>query len=388
MDYDAVVVGAGPGGSMTAKTLAEAGASVLLVEKRPEIGMPVRCGEATGIKGLKDMGIKPDKRFIANETRGEFLFAPNGTRVDMRTEKPNGYVLERGMFDKCLGVSAAKAGAVVHTRTYVTGLIKEDGYVKGVKLKHFNEEYETRCNVVVGADGVESKIGRWAGIDTRTKLAEMASNVQFEMTGIDIEDSETLEFYLGKAYAPGGYVWVFPKGDDVANVGLGIRKSKETALAYLKRFVDSREHLRKGSVASIVVGGVTVQGPNDKSVANGLVLVGDAARQIDPLTGGGVYNAMHCGKIAGRVIKDALDSSDFSASFLQTYHEQWWQEIGEGLLRSLKIKDVLDTLSDDDINEIAKFMQGIKFGEIDFKEVSTSILDLPPVFTEFVQSLL
>lgn len=388
MDYDAVVVGAGPGGTMTAKTLAESGAGVLVVEKRPEIGVPVRCGEGTGIQGLKDLGIKPDPKFIANEIYGEYLYSPDGTKVDMRGEKPNGYVLERRMFDKHLGILAARAGATVRTRTTATGLIKENGCVKGVKLKHFNDEYEVLCNVVVGADGIEGRVGRWAGIDTRTRLGEMASNVQFEMAGIDIEEPNVLEFYIGDNYAPGGYAWIFPKSEDVANVGLGIRRSKETALHYLKKFIESKDNLKKGSVVGIVVGGVPVQGPMERSVADGVVLVGDAARQIDPLTGGGIYNAMYCGTLAGKVIKEALDHGDFSEDFLKRYHEEWSNAIGEGLLRSLRIKEILDKLSDDDLNEVAKLMQGMKFGDIDIKEVSSAVDQFPPELINFVQSLL
>jgi digeranylgeranylglycerophospholipid reductase len=388
MDYDVAVVGAGPGGSMTAKTLAEAGVSVLLVEKRPEIGMPVRCGEGTGIAGLKEMGIKPDPKFIAQEIYGDFLFSPDGTKVDMRTEEPNGYVIERRMFDKHLGVLAAKAGAVVQTRTTATGLITEDGYVKGVKLRHFNDEFEVRCKVVVGADGIEGRIGRWAGISNRTRLGEMTSNVQFEMVGIEMEDPRVLEFYLGGEHAPGGYVWIFPKGRDVANVGLGIRKSKETALAYLNKFIADHENLSKGSVAGVVVGGVPVEGPMDKSVGNGVVLVGDSARHVDPLTGGGIYNAMHCGTLAAGVIKEALDAGDFSAEFLQKYHELWWKDVGEGLMRSLRVKEILEKLGDDELNQIARFMQGMKFGEIDIKEASSIVTQFPPEFAEFVQSLL
>ncbi len=388
MDYDVVVVGGGPGGSMTARTLAEKGASVLLVEKRPEIGMPVRCGEGTGFVGLKEMGIKPDPKFIANEIYGDFLYSPDGTRVDMRTEKPNGYVLERRMFDKHLGVLAAKAGAVVRTRTTATGLIKENGFIKGVKLRHFNEEYEARCNVVVGADGIEGRIGRMAGISNRTKLGEMASNVQFEMVGIDLEEPNVLEFYMGSTYAPGGYVWIFPKGKDVANIGLGIRKSKETALQYLKRFINDHDSLKKGSVSGIVVGGVLTQGPMEKSVGNGVVLVGDAARHVDPLTGGGIYNAMYCGTLAGSVIAEALERADFREEFLQKYHEMWWKDVGEGLMRSLRVKEILDQLSDDDLNRIAKFMQGVKLGDVDIKEASSIVTQFPPEFTEFVQSLL
>jgi digeranylgeranylglycerophospholipid reductase len=388
MDYDAVVVGGGPGGSMTAKTLAEAGASVLMVEKRPEIGMPVRCGEGTGVAGLAEMGIKPSPKFIAQEIYGDYLYSPDGTQVDMRTEKPNGYCLERRMFDKHLGILAAKAGATVRTRTTATGLIKENGTVKGVKLRHFGEEYEVKCSVVVGADGIEGRVGRWAGINNRTKLGQMTSNVQFELVGIDLEEPNVLEFYLGSVYAPGGYVWIFPKGKDVANVGLGIRKSKDTALAYLNRFINDHENLQKGSVASIVVGGVPVQGPLDRSVGDGIVLVGDSARHVDPLTGGGIYNAMHCGTLAGGVIAEAIEAGNFSSEFLQKYHEMWWKDVGEGLMRSLRVKEIIEQLSDDDLNKIAKFMQGMKFGEIDIKEASSIVTQFPPEFTEFVHSLL
>ncbi len=373
---------------MTAKTLAESGASVLMVEKRPEIGMPVRCGEGTGVAGLKEMGIKPSPKFIAQEIYGDYLYSPDGTQVDMRTEKPNGYSLERRMFDKHLGVLAAKAGATVRTRTTATGLIKENGTVKGVKLRHFGEEYDVSCNVVVGADGIEGRIGRWAGLSNRTKLGEMTSNVQFELVGIDLEEPNVLEFYLGGSYAPKGYVWIFPKGEDVANVGLGIRKSKATALAHLNRFIASHESLQKGSVASIVVGGVPVQGPMDRSVADGIVLVGDSARHVDPLTGGGIYNAMRCGTLAGGVIAEAIEAGNFSSGFLQKYHELWWTEIGEGLMRSLRVKEILEKLSDDDLNKIAKFMQGMKFGEIDMKEASSIVTQFPPEFTEFVRSLI
>jgi digeranylgeranylglycerophospholipid reductase len=388
MDYDVVVVGGGPGGSMTARTLAEKGASVLMVEKRPEIGMPVRCGEGTGVAGLREMGIKPHPKFIAQEIYGDFLYSPNGTKVDMRTETPNGYCLERRMFDKHLGILAAKAGAVVRTRTTATGLITENGTVKGVKLRHFDDEYEVRSNVVVGADGIEGRIGRWAGMSNRTKLGEMTSNVQFEMVGIEMEEPNVLEFYLGGKYAPGGYVWIFPKGDDVANVGLGIRKTKEIALEYLKRFISDHDNLAKGSVASIVAGGVPVQGPLEESVGNGVVLVGDSARHVDPLTGGGIYNAMHCGTLAAGVIAEALAAGNFSKEFLQKYHELWWKEVGEGLMRSLRVKEIIEKLSDDDLDKIAKFMQGMKFGEIDIKEASSIVTQFPPEFSEFVQSLL
>jgi digeranylgeranylglycerophospholipid reductase len=388
MDYDVVVVGAGPGGSMTAKALAEEGIDVLMVEKRPEIGMPVRCAEGTSKKGLEELGIEINKKFIAWETLGEYIYAPDGTRLEIIKEEPNGYTLERRMFDKYLAIYAARAGAEVRTRTYATGLIREDGFVRGVKLKYFGEEYEVECSVVVGADGIEGKVSRWAGLSNRTKLNQMTSNVEYEMVGIEMENPRVMEFYLGRKIAPGGYAWVFPKGEDIANVGLGIRPNYGRPYEYLERFIASKENLRKGKKVGMVVGGVPVEGPLEKAVGDGVLLVGDAARQVDPLTGGGIYNAMRCGTIAAKVIKQAAEKQDFSEGMLMEYDREWKETVGKGLMKSLKVKEVLEKLNDDGMNAIGKVMRGMKLGNIDIKDVSRSVLEFPPELIDFVQKLL
>ncbi|MFQ5815789.1 MAG: NAD(P)/FAD-dependent oxidoreductase [Candidatus Hydrothermarchaeaceae archaeon] len=387
MDYDSVVVGAGPAGSITAKTMAGEGLGVLLLEKRPEVGMPVRCGEAVGKRGLKEFGIHGDERFIANETRGVCLFAPDGTKVEMLNETPNGYLLERRYFDKYLAIQAAKAGAEVTVRAYAIGLVKEKGVVKGVHIKMFDEEYTVECGCVVGADGIESKVGRWAGIDTRVPIDQMTSNVQFEIAGVDV-DQGALEFYFGSKVAPRGYAWVFPKGGDVANVGMGVRGSETTVYEHLKRFVASKDNLRGGGVIGVVAGGVPVVGPNQRSVAEGVVLVGDAARQVDPLTGGGIYNAMRCGVMAGRVIKEAVDSKDFSEGFLMKYEDLWRADVGKKLLKSQRVKEALERLSDDDLNKIARAMQGMNWGDVDIKDITKTIFRMPPELLNFIGSLM
>lgn len=387
MDYDSVVVGAGPAGSITAKTMAGEGLGVLLLEKRPEVGMPVRCGEAVGKRGLKEFGIHGDERFIANETRGVYLFAPDGTKVEMLNETPNGYLLERRYFDKYLAIQAAKAGAEVTVKAYATGLVKEKGVVKGVHIKRFDEEYTVECGCVVGADGIESKVGRWAGIDTRVPIDQMTSNVQFELAGVDV-DPGVLEFYFGSKVAPRGYAWVFPKGGDVANVGMGVRGSETTVYEHLKRFVASKDNLRGGGVIGVVAGGVPVVGPNQRSVAEGVVLVGDAARQVDPLTGGGIYNAMRCGVMAGRVIKEAVDAKDFSEGFLMKYEDLWRADVGAKLLKSQRVKEALERLSDDDLNKIARAMQGMNWGDVDIKDITKTIFRMPPELLNFIGSLM
>jgi digeranylgeranylglycerophospholipid reductase len=388
MEYDSVVVGAGPGGSITARELAMGGANVLLVEKRPEIGTPVRCGEATGIPGLEEMNVKPWKRAIAAKTQGAYLYSPDGSRVELLAKQPNGYILERRVFDKQLAVEAALAGAEVRVKTYATGLVREGGRVVGIKLKRSKEEFEVKCGVVVGADGIEGKVGRWAGIDTRTSLSQMTSNLQYEMVGVQMDNPSVMEFYFGSNICPGGYVWVFPKGEDVANIGLGTRDRMSNAKVYLEKFIAEHENLSGGSVIEINAGGVPVQGPLSKSVKAGVILVGDSARQVDPLTGGGIYNAMHCGRLAAQAILHCIEKGDFSEKALRMYEEKWMNEIGGGLLRSLRVKEALERMSDDDLNHVAKLMQGMSLGDLDIKELTTAMLDMPPELLEFIQSIM
>ncbi len=357
----------------------------MLVEKRAEIGMPVRCGEAIGISALSEFGIESNGKFIANKTSGVYLYSPSGIRVDMLSQKPNGYVLERRYFDKYLAMNAARDGAQVAARTYATGLARKNGAVE-LSLRRFDEEFVVQCRCVVGADGIEGKVGKWVGIDTRTPLDQMTSNAQFEMAGVDVEP-EILEFHFGSRIAPRGYAWIFPKGEDVANVGLGIR-DQSTAYAYLKKFVESKKNLKKGSIVGVVVGGVPVAGPSQATVADNVVLVGDAARQVDPLTGGGIYNAMRCGAMAGEVMLEALAEGDLSKESLARYEERWRATIGQKLLRSQRVKEALEKLSDEDLDKIAKTMQGLDWGDIDIKDAAKTIFKMPPELLGFIKSLL
>jgi digeranylgeranylglycerophospholipid reductase len=216
----------------------------------------------------------------------------------------------------------------------------------------------------------------------------MTSNLQYEMVGVQMDNPSVMEFYFGSNICPGGYVWVFPKGEDVANIGLGTRDRMSNAKVYLEKFIAEHENLSGGSVIEINAGGVPVQGPLSKSVKAGVILVGDSARQVDPLTGGGIYNAMHCGRLAAQAILHCIEKGDFSEKALRMYEEKWMNEIGGGLLRSLRVKEALERMSDDDLNHVAKLMQGMSLGDLDIKELTTAMLDMPPELLEFIQSIM
>jgi len=227
--YDLVVVGAGPGGSAAAQVAAQAGLSVLLLEKRQEIGSPVRCAEGVAGQALAAF-IEPDRRWIAAEVRrSEITTVANGGRKTLSIEGGMGYILERRIFDRRLAELACQAGAEVMVKTPVVGLVHENGRVCGVKILHGGPlsrrgELEIAAQVVIAADGVESQVGRWAGLPLQLPLEDTMVCAQYLLAGIEIDPTCNL-FMLGPDLAPGGYAWVFPKGENKANVGLGVQAS-------------------------------------------------------------------------------------------------------------------------------------------------------------------
>ncbi|MFQ5708186.1 MAG: NAD(P)/FAD-dependent oxidoreductase [bacterium] len=352
--YDCIVVGGGPGGAWAAKYAAEKGARVLLLEKDREIGTPVRCAEAVGERGL-NMVVEPQPRWVTNVIEGAVLVAPDGKEVVLESEKEGdrGLMLDRKIFDYDLVQLATMQGVEVMTKAYVYGLIKNNGAVKGVRVQHMGSNLEIRSRLVIGADGVESRVGRWGGLRTNIKMKDMESCLQMTLSNIKVEP-KYVYFYFGHEVAPGGYLWVFPKNDRVANVGLGISGEYarfKSARQYLKQFID--KHFPHAAVLYTVVGGVPCAPTLKKITADGLMLVGDAAHQVNPISGGGIVTAMIAGKMAGCVAAQAIATDDLSDKALARYAADWHQAEGKNHERFYKIKKGVYKLTDEDLNKTA-----------------------------------
>ena len=352
---DILVVGGGPAGLIAAREAARANPSleILVLERDRAIGSPVRCGEGVGVAGVSQF-LAPDEQagWISRRISRVILVAPDGTEVRLEGSDA-AYILDRSRFEPVLAGQAAAAGAEFWLESEAAGM-RRSGEGWAVDVRGARGEAVVEARVVIGADGVESMVGRWAGLDTRVPAKDMESCAQYVVEGIDF-DPDAIYLHFGANVAPHGYAWVFPKGVGVANVGLGVvalHARGRSARAWLDRYVD--RHYPSGVRTAFTVGGVIVHTTVKQTVADGVLLCGDAAHMINPLSGGGIVNAMKAGRLAARTAVDALAAGDTSASRLARYHHDWMQLLGDDHLRFYRVKEALNRFDDAFINRLAR----------------------------------
>jgi len=393
---DIVVVGAGPAGSTTARYAAMGGCDVILIEKRQEIGSPVRCGEGLARHFVEDTKLPFDRKWVAQEVKGAKIFSPNGTELTIEERHAGnevGIVLERDAFDKAVAKEAAKAGARILLKTTATAVLKDNGWVRGVRVKQLEDEFSIEAKCVVAADGYESQVGRWAGFRTLLKAGDVTGTLQYRLTNIgkghDFPDY--CEFWLG-SIAPAGYIWVFPKDEVTANVGIGVSldrlKNRQDIKGYLDRWIARDPRMKHAQPLDMVTGGVSTCAPIKKTVGNGIALVGDAARMIDPITGGGIGNGMVAGMILGQVLGECNETGDFSESALQAYEKGWRAKMEENLYRNWLAKNKLVTLSDQEFDDIIGVLAEVGVQKLSVRAILKVLKETRPElvakFAEFI----
>ena len=278
------------------------------------------------------------------------MYAPDGRYLDAILTQ-GGFVLERKVFDKWLAEEAVRAGAAVQANTFISDIIKDErGYFAGVKGEFLGNEFEEKARVIVCATGAESPLRNKAlGVFSKVNLID--SCIQYEMTNIDV-DADMIHIYLSGVLAPRGYVWVFPKGEHRANVGLGIIPQDKKPGEYMDKFLKLHPEISKGSILEVNAGCVPVGGMVKDMVANGLVLCGESANHVNPIHGGGIKEGVISGQMAADTIAECLKKNDVSKIALSAFNDIWWKERGNHLKRVEKLRETLEKLSDTDLNDL------------------------------------
>ena len=319
---DVLVVGAGPAGSTAARVAAAAGASVLVVERRPNVGLPVQCAEYVPARIVDHVALPP--RCIAQRISALRTILPDG---EIATTPSKGYVIDRPLLDKSMAIGAHRAGARIWTGARAVARTE-----RGVLIRRGGAEIEVAARVIIGADGPRSTAGRWIGQGNAMFIDALQVEVALS------QPRDRTEVYFHPLYR-GGYGWRFPKGD-TANVGVGVsramggdpREALEHLLASLR--------VAPGDIIGRTGGAVPSGGAVSSICRDGILLVGDAAGLTHPITGAGILAAVISGELAGRAVASAIGSGDLGR--LATYQEELDAYLGGSLRHALMRRRQLD----------------------------------------------
>jgi len=350
--YNAVVVGAGPSGLTAALDIAKSGFSVLLLEKRTEIGLPVFCAEGVPRRSFElEAGLRPEW-ISCNIDMAKLV---SGTGNNCSISFPNaGIILNRHKFESDLSIDAINAGVDLQLQTMGLKLIRRNNKFDSLIVQKRGESpVEITADIFIAGDGVESRIARAAGIDNKINLKDVESILQYRLSGIEVSNN-TIELHVGREIAPGGYAWVFPKSKTEANVGLGIcvkGDRGELCRRYLDDFV-SRRFKGNGNIEFVSSGMTPKYQGKDKFQKDNLLVTGDASRALDSISGAGIVNAIAGGHTAAEAALKYLRNEIDIKKISKIYPKEFLKKKQGELEIYLKLRKAFVHMNDDDFNEI------------------------------------
>jgi digeranylgeranylglycerophospholipid reductase len=373
---DAIVVGGGPCGSYAALKMAKRGLNVTVFEEHRQIGFPSHCAGHVSIRGLKNLGLLPlPDEIVENTIHAASFYSPSGNRFSLRFRSPITYVLNRTFFDKYLAEKAEAAGARFCLNAHVESLIVEEGLVKGVVVKQDSNSGKKTARIVLDAEGVGSRILRQAGLATLDRRM-LVNGIEAEVENAQDLESDAVEVYLGREYAPSFYAWLIPKKNGRAKVGLGAKTGNPRQLLQklMTKHPAASKKLRNARILQSSFHPITLGGPPKQTYSNGFLAIGDVASQVKPTTGGGVVLGLTCANIAAEVAHEAFASNSVSAEFLSMYQTRWKERMGFDAKVMLRMRKTLNRIPDKRIDEMLRMCSSLRLEktlqnveEIDFQ---------------------
>ncbi|MDD4650889.1 MAG: NAD(P)/FAD-dependent oxidoreductase [Methanothrix sp.] len=341
--FDVAVIGAGPAGSMAAKYAAKAGASTALLEEHAGAGWPVQCAGLLGQEAMAESELSVGPH-ILHAMRGATVLSPGGQRLDFKAKASRAWVVDRRLFDQAMLAQAAARGADIHLCANVRQIRRERE--RSILMLAGGCEIESK--VVISAEGVSALLARRAGISPPQMILSGAQ-VQVPFAA---DDPEKVEVHLG--VAPGLFGWVIPLDGGSARIGLCARDlGCERLRSFLK--TDIIKKRLRGSPVALNVGGLPL-GPAAVTAVEGLLAVGDAAGQVKPTSGGGIYPGLVAAKIAGGVAAAAAQEDDCSALRLMEYDRLWKAALGRELEIGMRVNRMLGRMSDAELDELVGYL--------------------------------
>ena len=351
--YDALIVGAGPAGSYLASRLAAWGHSVLVFEQHRSIGKATCC---TGIVGKECLDAFPiGKRAVVREARSAKFLAPSGECLNLAKETTQAYIVDRAAFDAELARSAQMQGAEYLLGSRVRSITTTKDLAR-VEVKRNGRIMDFEGKTAVIASGFRSKLTQGIGLG---KNGDFVMGAQAEVEAKEIDE---VEVYFGSHVAPGFFAWLVPTSQGRALAGLLCRHHTGS---YLRSFLDDLAN--QGKIASpdvtISYGGIPLR-PLPRTSRERVIVVGDAAGQVKPTTGGGIYYGLLCAQIAADTLHQALCSYDFTAKALGSYEEKWRRRLSKELRIGRSARWLFEKLDDRQIEHLFRTARSKRIPEL------------------------
>ncbi len=340
MMYDVLVVGAGPVGTTFARYMAEKGFKVGIIEKKTRIGVPLQCAGLLG-KQIKEVNILPPE-LIINPFYGAYLHSPSNHILKVAKNKPEAYVVDRVGYDQFLAQYAADAGAELFLKHQVKDLDSKNGRVY---LKNGKKDFYGR--IIVGADGNNSVVARKLSLSLSNENHSLQAAQLLIDFGKDLFNTDYVHLHTYASISP-GFIWMIPLSKSTARLGLFGNFDYHTLNYILKNFLNSNPEFKGFSIIKKYNGRIPTYNSKKKIVKNNVLLLGDAASQVKPTTGGGLIMGFKCAQIAAEVTEKALEKDD--ARILQEYDAVYRKNFKNELKTQLMVQKIFQSLSDDDLD--------------------------------------
>lgn len=317
-ETDILVIGAGPAGLIAAREAATRRANVVVLEEHEEIGKPCHCAGLLSLKGLERLGVPADGGYVQNKVRGARFFSPSGLTFTVEKDEPVACVVDRSIFDRFMAQKTAEAGARISLNEQANSIERGE---KETVIQSENKKFHAK--MVIDSEGASSRIIKDAGLKPINRDS-LVSGIQCDLENVGV-DPEYVEVHFGNKTAPKFFAWVIPLSENKARVGLGCKgeNPKEHLDEFVRRRFGIEKNLGRGDIRS---GLIITGGPIDRTFSDRFLVVGDAAGQVKPTTGGGVILGGICASIAGRIAAEAVACGNFSSSFLSQYEDLWKDE--------------------------------------------------------------
>jgi digeranylgeranylglycerophospholipid reductase len=363
--HDLIIVGAGPAGAHLASQAAQLGLDVLLLERlsRDRVGDKV-CGEGIGLHHLKYAGIPyPQGKELGNTINGIDIYPPNMENYitisqRMEGEPCDGWTIDRLYFGQRLLSYAEKAGAQIQDHAHVLEPIFDNSAVTGVKYKDTitNTMKEAYAQVTVDASGMSASLRRKMKdplIEQTIALRDQAVCYR-EILKLqdDFKPADRCWIIMDDRYSPGGYIWIFPRGEKIANVGLGTQGGQGHRPKDLYNLFLTTKPIFKG--AEVLHGGggaAPIRRPLWSYVTDGIIFIGDSACHVNPIHGGGIGSSIEAGHVAAPIIKQAIESKDASKASLWQFNVDYNRKHYGQKIASLDLmRHLLQEVGNDEFN--------------------------------------